>query len=80
MAVFLFGSVVGWIFTFALWFVWSFSLISGLVLGVCIGAITVFALLLIHWMYWAWAKMHNDSDSPVNKTARHIAKDAAFRS
>ena len=30
MAAFLFGVVVGWVSTFAMWFIWSFGWISGL--------------------------------------------------
>ena len=80
MAVFLLGVVVGWMATFALWFVWSFSLISGLVLGACACAMTVFALLLIQSIYWAWATAQDDSDGLANKTARHIVKEPALRS
>jgi hypothetical protein len=80
MAAFLLGVGVGWVTTFALWFVWSFGWISGLVLGSCIGTLSIFAFLFMHWVPEFWAAARNDNRSPIAQPARQAARKAAFRS
>ncbi|WP_282154061.1 hypothetical protein [Ruegeria atlantica] len=59
MAAFLFGVVVGWVSTFAMWFIWSFGWISGLFGGAIIGAAAVFVVLTLQWALLDMKKSQN---------------------
>lgn len=65
MAVFLFGVALGWMSTFALWFIWSFGLISGLFLGTLAGFVAIAALLLVQWILFHLSKPQNSRDISV---------------
>jgi len=79
MAIFLFGVVVGWIGTFALWFIWSFSLISGLLLGTLIGTAVIFAHLLIQLTLRDLNRKHKSTDVPAGENRHPDPERVAFR-
>ncbi|MFK7877323.1 MAG: hypothetical protein AB8B71_16365 [Paracoccaceae bacterium] len=80
MAAFLLGVAVGWIFTFALWSVWSFGLLSSLLLGAMAGTIAIFAFLMAQRLPRGLIEAQHDIDNTVKKAVRVEAEKAGFRS
>lgn len=79
MAVFLTGVAVGWMSTLALWFIWSFGFVSGLLLGAVAGTVAIFAFFVMQWMFRTLFKAQSRSDTSANKNTRSDSEEVVFR-
>ena len=79
MAVFLFGVAVGWISTFALWVIWSFGWMSGLLLGALAGTAAIFAFFAVQWVFRGLTKAPSHSDLSAYKNVYSSPEKAGFR-
>lgn len=78
MAVFLFGVAVGWVSTLVLWFIGSFGLISGLLLGSLIGTAAIFSFLMMQWGLRDLVKSQDCGSISANETVRADPDKAFF--
>ena len=74
MAVFLFGVAAGWVSTFSLWFIWSFSLMSGLLLGALAGTAAIFMFFMLQWMVRGLSRPQPRRGMSSSKSARTAAE------
>jgi hypothetical protein len=70
MAAFLCGVAAGWIVSFAMWFVWSFSLVEGLLVGALAGTAAIFGTLLVQALPRASINTQNRNSTSSQRIQR----------